>query len=308
VRTTRIVVDTEVGLTVDIWPTEPTSSPAAGPDASAAAGHEAPAAFLLIHGLASNAHLWWGSARRLTQLGHPAATVDQRGHGRSDKPDGGYTLDRACEDLVEVVQALRGTEPGWDGPVIIAGQSWGANVALELGYRFPESFAGVVCVDGGTIELSGRFADWETCAQALAPPRTTGRPAADIEALMRQAHPTWPEEGLAAQMANFRLREDGTVEPRLSFDHHMQLLRALWDHRPSTRYPDLKAPVLFVPADSGTPSTWTSDKRSSVDAALAAIPRAAAHWFSPADHDVHAQFPVEVADVIHAAATRGVLA
>jgi pimeloyl-ACP methyl ester carboxylesterase len=301
-------VDSGVGLTIDIWPTEPTSSPAAVTDPSGALGSHPPAAFLLVHGLASNAHLWWGSARRLAELGHPTVTVDQRGHGRSDKPAGGYTLDRACEDLVEVVEELRRTEPGWDGAVIIAGQSWGANVALELGYRLPESFAGVVCVDGGTIELSGRFADWETCAQALAPPRTTGRPAADIEALMRKAHPAWPEEGLAAQMANFLLREDGTVEPRLHFDHHMQLLRALWDHLPSTRYPDLKVPVLFVPADSGGPSTWTNDKRASVEAAVGAIPRATAHWFSPADHDIHAQFPVELADVIHAAATDGVLA
>ena len=291
-RTTRIRVDGDVGLTVDLWPTSATPT----------------AAFLLVHGLASNAHLWWGSARRLAELGHPAATVDQRGHGRSDKPAGGYTLDRACDDLVAVVDELRTSEPGWDGVVMIAGQSWGANVALELGYRRPDAFAGVVCVDGGTIELSGRFPDWEACAEALAPPPTTGRPAADIESFLRQAHPDWPEEGLAAQMANFLLREDGTVEPRLSFDNHMQLLRALWDHRPTTRYPEVRVPVLFVPADNGTPSTWASDKRSSVDAAVAAIPRAEAHWFSPADHDIHAQFPVELADVIHAAATHGVLA
>lgn len=294
-RTTRIAVDGDVGLTVDVWAPEPaTTSPP-------------PPAFLLVHGLASNAHLWWGSARRLAELGHPTATVDQRGHGRSDKPEDGYTLDRACEDLETVVAELRGSEPGWDGVVMIAGQSWGANVALELGYRRPETFAGVVCVDGGTIELSSRFPDWEACAEMLAPPRTTGRPAADIESFMRQAHPGWPEEGLSAQMANFLLREDGTVEPRLSFDNHMQLLRALWDHQPSSRYSEMKVPVLFVPADSGAPSTWTSDKRSSVDAAVTAIPRAEAHWFSPADHDVHAQFPLELADVMHAAATAGVL-
>ena len=163
-RTTRIAVDGDVGLSVDIWPTE--SEPPAT---------SAPPAFLLVHGLASNAHLWWGSARRLAEQGHAAATVDQRGHGRSDKPARGYTLDQACEDLVAVVEELRATEPGWDGVVMIAGQSWGANVALELGYRRPETFAGVVCVDGGTIELSGRFPDWEACALALAPPTTTGR-------------------------------------------------------------------------------------------------------------------------------------
>lgn len=297
-RTTRVTVDGQVGLTVDIWP------PAAHVEPRPAAGT---LAFLLVHGLASNAQLWWGSARRLAQRGHAVATVDQRGHGRSDKPDRGYTLDRACEDLVKVVEELGRTEPGWDGAVMIAGQSWGANIALELGYRLPDLFAGVVCVDGGTIELSGRFPDWDSCAKALAPPRTQGRPAADIEAFMRQAHPGWPEEGVAAQMANFLQREDGTVEPRLGFDNHMQLLRALWEHHPSSRYADIKVPVLFVPADSGVPSDWTNDKRSSVESATSAIPRSEAHWFAPADHDLHAQFPVELADVIHDAVTSGVL-
>lgn len=306
-RTSRIPVDGDVGLAVDLWPAA-FGSAASSSAAARQAGSSAPVPFLLIHGLASNAHLWWGSARRLAELGHPAATVDQRGHGRSDKPDTGYTLDQACDDLVAVVEQLRRSEPGWDGAVMIAGQSWGANVALELGYRLPRTFTGVICVDGGTIELSTRFPDWETCAQALAPPRTTGRPAVDIEAYMRKAHQGWPEEGIAAQMANFVLREDGTVEPRLSFDNHMQLLRALWEHHPSSRYPDIAAPVLFVPADSGTVSDWSTDKRASVEAAVAAIPRADAHWFSPADHDVHAQFPVELAEVIHAAATSGVLA
>ena len=293
-RTARFSVDGEISLAADIWPASPDA--ASGP------------ALLLVHGLASNAQLWWGSARRLAELGHPSVTVDQRGHGRSDKPGAGYTLDRACDDLLALVDHLRAEESGWDGPVVIAGQSWGANVSLELGYRMPTTFAGVVCVDGGTIELSTRFPDWESCAGALAPPRTTGRPVTDIESYMHQAHPGWPEEGIAAQMANFILREDGTVEPRLSFDNHMQLLRALWDHHPSTRYPGMKVPVLFFPADSGSPSNWTDDKRASVDAAVSAIPRAAAHWFAPADHDVHAQFPLELADVIHQSLSTGTLA
>ena len=303
-RTRRIGVETDVSpvvdisLVVDVWPAASVEEAAAG----------TPAAFLLVHGLASNAQLWWGSARRLAELGHAAVTVDQRGHGRSDKPDNGYTLDRACEDLMAVVSELRASEAGWDGPIVIAGQSWGANIALELGYRQPETFPGVVCVDGGTIELSHRFPDWEACAAALAPPRTTGRAAAELESYMKQAHRGWPAEGIDAQMANFLIREDGTVEPRLSFENHMKLLRAMWDHLPSTRYAGMKVPVLFVPADSGAATGWTQDKRASIDAAVAVTPRSGAHWFSPADHDIHAQFPVELAEVMHTEVTEGLLA
>ena len=287
----RVPVGVDTSLAVDLWPAETGSE----------------AAFLLVHGLSSNAQLWWGSAARLSELGHPVAAVDQRGHGRSDKPAEGYTLDQACDDLLSLAAHLREIVPGFDRRLIVAGQSWGANVALELGYRRPDVFSGVVCVDGGTIELAARFPDWESCAAALAPPRTTGRRAADIEGFMNQAHPTWPASGVAAQMANFEVMADGTVAPRLSFENHMKLLRALWGHHPSTRYAGMKVPVLMVPADSGQAS-WTADKGKSVDEALAALPRGKSHWFSPADHDIHAQFPVELADVLHLEATEGILA
>ncbi|HEV2369080.1 MAG TPA: alpha/beta hydrolase, partial [Acidimicrobiales bacterium] len=252
------------------------------------------------------AQLWWGSAERLNALGHACATVDQRGHGRSDKPDDGYTLERAWRDLMAVIEALRSGD--WFGPrLIVAGQSWGANVVLELGWQHPEAVAGVVCVDGGTIELSARFADWESCAGALAPPRLVGTPRTEIEAYFRSAHGDWPESGIEASLANFETREDGTIAPWLTFERHMKLLRALWEHRPSSRYPEMKVPVLLVPADSGG-RTGSVSKRDEVDAAVAAIPAARAHWFSPADHDIHAQHPVELADLMHSEATDGVLA
>lgn len=301
--TLRFPVEDGVSLAVDTWEPSETGQ-----------GVDPAAAFLLVHGLASNSRLWWGSAERLAALGHAVASVDQRGHGRSDKPATGYTLEQACADLMRVVARLRADEAGpEDGRgfgrrLIVAGQSWGANVALELGYRHPDVFNGVVCVDGGTIELSSRFPDWESCSAVMAPPRTIGRPAADIEAFMARTHADWPASGRFAQMANFEIRADGTVAPWLSFENHMALLRALWEHRPSTRYPDITVPVLFVPAENMGQVRWTADKRAAVDEAVAAIPRAAAHWFSPADHDIHAQFPVELADLLHHESTEGILA
>ena len=47
-------------------------------------------AFVLVHGLASNARLWDGVGDRLAELGHASIAVDQRGHGESSKPDTGY--------------------------------------------------------------------------------------------------------------------------------------------------------------------------------------------------------------------------
>lgn len=283
--TERVAVTGGAEVAVDVWPGDG-------------------AGMLLVHGLASNARLWDGVAARLAGLGHAVATVDQRGHGRSDKPDWGYDFPTVCADLVAVVSALRAIQgEAWERPVVV-GQSWGANVVLELAWRQPDLTRGVACVDGGTIELAERFATWEACAEVLAPPRLTGARADDFEAMIRRFHPTWPESGIQGTLANAEVRPDGTVAPWLSFEHHMQILRSLYGHRPSQRYPELAVPVLFVPADTGEVA-WTADKRRSIDAALAAVPKADARWFSPADHDIHAQFPGELAQVLHDAVADG---
>lgn len=257
--------------------------------------HGAPATaatgFILVHGLASNARLWDGVARSLAARGHPVAAVDQRGHGLSDKPHDGYDFATVTDDLHALIGAL-----GWGRPVV-AGQSWGGNVVIELAWRFPGLARGIACIDGGTIELGHRFPTWEACEAALAPPRLAGTAASRIEAAIRATHPDWPEDGIAGAMHNFEVMPDGTVRPWLARDRHLAILRALWEHRPSTRYAGIADPVLLVPADSGD-AGWTAEKRAGVDRAVASLARARARWFSPADHDVHAQYPDELADTL----------
>lgn len=247
--------------------------------------------FVLVHGLASNARLWDGVAAALAARGHTVVAVDQRGHGRSSKPDHGYDFDTVVADLLAVIGALE-----LDRPVVV-GQSWGGNVVVELGATAPERVRGIVAVDGGFIELGGRFSTWDDCRAALTPPRLVGTPFSTMEQRMRAFHPHWPEEGIRGALANFEVRDDGTIAPWLTLDRHLQILRALFDHRPSTVFPRVDVPVLLVPADTGDVA-WTHDKRDAVDAALALLPQGEAHWFSPADHDIHAQYPVELADLL----------
>lgn len=263
--------------------------------------------FLLVHGLASNARLWEAVATALAAEDHAVAAVDLRGHGRSSRPPGGYDLATAVSDLTTLVGLLApDLGPPFDRPVAV-GQSWGGNVVLEFAYRHPGLTRGVACVDGGTIELARRFATWERCAAVLAPPRFDGTTAAEVEAMMRSTHPDWPETGIAGSMANFEVGEDGTVAPRLSREHHMEILRDLFAHRPSALYPGMRVPVLLVPADTGD-GEWTESKRAEVVEAEASIPRARVRWFSPADHDIHAQYPDQLAEVLHAATLDGFFA
>jgi len=264
-------------------------------------GDPAATPFVLVHGLASNLRLWDGVAAHLHARGHTVVAVDQRGHGQSDAPDSTYSMDVAVADLRTIIDALALVRP------VLAGQSWGGNVVLEYGWRHPREVRGIVCVDGGVIELAEWFPEWEACLAALTPPRLDHLTPAEIEARMRASHPEFSDWAIAAALACFRVRDNGTIEPRLARAHHLQILRSLWEHRPSTRYPTLEPPTMLILADTGD-AARTEHKRRAEARALESAPRLRSHWFSPAYHDVHSQFPDRVADLLADAARDGFFA
>ena len=249
--------------------------------------------FLLVHGLSSNRRTWERVGGRLHDLGHPVASVDLRGHGRSDKPDEGYDFATMGADLLKVLDAA-----GFDSAVL-AGQSTGGNIVVDLAGRAPERTLGVVGVDGGALELSRQWPEWDGCREALAPPPLAGTPAAKIEAAVRRSHPTWSDWGIEVTMANYERLPDGTIRPWLSFERHVSILRSLWEHRPSVVIPTLQAPVLLALADAG--DDWADQKRSLAEEINDAAPKVRVEWFPQGDHDLHVQFPVEVGDLLHGA-------
>lgn len=249
--------------------------------------------WLLVHGLASNARLWDGVAIELARLGHPVVAVNQRGHGQSSKPEDSYDMVTVSEDLHLLIDQL-----GWDRPAV-AGQSWGGNVVLELGYRHPDAVAVVACVDGGFIDLQSAFPNWDDAAAALAPPPLAGMRYAEVERWIGEMAADWPATGRSGTLANFEVRDDGTIAPWLTAERHLDVLRGLWEHEPSTRYPQMVPPVLLIAADTGDVA-WSDSKHRAVEAAVAGLPRGRAVWFD-AHHDVHAQHPVEVAQLLHRA-------
>jgi pimeloyl-ACP methyl ester carboxylesterase len=258
----------------------------------------AAAPFVLLHGLASNLRLWDGVADYLQARGHTVVALDQRGHGRSDAPESGYDMDTVVADVRAVIEAL-----GLSRPVVV-GQSWGGNVVLEYGWRHPDAVRGITCVDGGLIELAEWFPSWEECLAALTPPRLDHLTLPQLEGRMRATSPALPDRAIAAALHCFRVREDGRIEPRLARHRHLLILRSLWEHRPSTRFSSLRPPIMLVLADTGDHARTAAKRRAEARARTAA-PRLRSHWFSPAHHDVHAQFPERVGDLLAGAVREG---
>jgi pimeloyl-ACP methyl ester carboxylesterase len=97
---------------------------------------------------------------------------------------------------------------------------------------------------------------------------------------------------------------DGTLRPWLNLERHMMVLRGLWEHHPTLIYSQITVPVMFVPAE-GPSGIFNETKRSAIEHAMQLVPKAKVEWFSPADHDLHAQHPERFAQVVHAAITEG---
>jgi pimeloyl-ACP methyl ester carboxylesterase len=107
---------------------------------------------LLVHGLNSTAWSWTPIARRLGPVARTVA-MDLRGHGLSDAPTSGYTLDQLAEDVVAVAEGS-GLLAGVDPALVLAGHGYGGIVAAWAAARLGARCAGLVLVDGGWEDLA----------------------------------------------------------------------------------------------------------------------------------------------------------
>lgn len=243
-------------------------------------------AFLLVHGLASNARLWDGVGERLSQHGYASIALDQRGHGLSSKPESGYDFATVTADLAALVERT------FARPVVVAGQSWGGNVVLEFAARYPQIASSCVLVDGGFIKLRDRFPDWDVARTALAPPDFSGFTVERMEVMRSTRFPDWPQSGIDGQTANFEIMSSGTVRPWLTRDNHIRILRELWEHDPFSTAPRVSAPTLIIAV--GASDEARAEQVESFAGLLAA---ASVEWIE-ADHDVHAQHPERVSELM----------
>ena len=208
---------------------------------------------LLLHGLASSSHIWDLVAPRLADAGMRAVAIDQRGHGRSSKPSSAYGFDATVSDAAAVIRALRLGRP------VVAGHSWGANVALELAIARPRSVSALVLVDGGFLSLRERM-DWPTARRELAPPEIAGLHMDDLLGWARtelgRTLDVTPEIE-AVVLSLMHVDRDGKIRPRLSRANHLRILRALWAQDTIGLLRRVRVPtlVLAVRAIAGTPDS-----------------------------------------------------
>ncbi len=125
---------------------------------------------IFLHGLVmDNMSSWYYTVANAVARNERVVLYDLRGHGLSERPRSGYTVEDSVEDLRCLLDALE-----IDQPVYLAGNSYGGLVSLAFTRKFPERVAGLILVEAhfpvegwgekvaGTLEVGGVWIDKPT--------------------------------------------------------------------------------------------------------------------------------------------------
>ena len=98
---------------------------------------------MLLHGFPEFWYAWRHQAGPLAAAGYRVAMPDQRGYGRSDKPQGrrDYQLDKLAEDIIGIAKALNHER------FQVVGHDWGGVVAWQLATRHFAHLEGMVILN-----------------------------------------------------------------------------------------------------------------------------------------------------------------
>ena len=257
---------------------------------------------ILLHGLASNARIWDLVAPYLVDAGLTLYAPDTRGHGLTDPAEDGYDTNTFIGDLAAFIRANDLERP------VMVGHSWGGMLALEYAARFPfgpRSPSGLILVDGGFVQLDrGEGTTWEETRRRLEPPKLIGTPVEVIEEILQAPKKNWHpgDDAVRSMLADFEVDQDGAVYPHLSYEHHMQILRSIWEFHPYKCFSQVSCPVMAVVAETPDPTPeeqqFIDRKRQDLERASQALPDLQVVWMKDSVHDIPLQRPAELGNLM----------
>ena len=98
---------------------------------------------VFLHPWSTNRFIWAFQLMAFSRT-HQCIAVDHRGHGQSDKPDGGYAITEMAADVNAILDDV-----GADKAVLV-GNSIGGMVAMQTCLDYPERVIGALVLSSGT--------------------------------------------------------------------------------------------------------------------------------------------------------------
>jgi len=180
-------------------------------------------AIVLLHGTSANHAVWADVADRLAARA-TVISLDQRGHGRSDKPEHGYTGPDFAGDVVTVLDVL-GIQRA-----VVGGHSLGGRNAWLTAALHPERVDAAVVVDYTPYVEPTVIDDLEV--RVAAGFRTFGDPG-EVEDYLRSRYGRILPAAIARRARwGYRQTIDGTWVPRADPEAMRELIdgfRTPWD-------------------------------------------------------------------------------
>ena len=213
---------------------------------------------LLIHGLGSSTEDWDPQVDALAGE-FTVITYDVRGHGKTAKPDGKYTVPQFSDDAARLIRHLA------LGPVHVMGLSMGGMIGFQLAVDHPELVRSLIIVNSGPEMIVRTWRERVAILQRRLIVRMMGMRKMG-EVLAGRLLPA-PEHGaLRATFADRWARNDKGA--------YLRALSALVGWSVMARLPSITCPVLVVSGDLDyTPVAWKRDYTSRMPhASLVVIP------------------------------------
>jgi len=238
------------------------------------AGQGDPVVF--IHGLGSSARDWEYQVPFFAPR-YRVVVFDVRGHGRSDKPTGPYSVPLFAQDAAALIRALEAA------PAHVVGISMGGMIALQLAVDEPALVRSLVVVNSGPELVVRTFRERLMILQRFLIVRLLGMRKMG-EVLSQRLFPR-PDQAPLRQMFVERWAEN---DPRA----YREAMRALVGWSVADRLGDIRCPTLVIASDQDyTPV-------SAKEAYVARMPNARLVVIPDAHHAVTVERPEEFNQVL----------
>ena len=222
-------------------------------------------ALVLLHGITDNGLCWTRVAEALGRE-YDVVMLDSRGHGLSDAPARGYSVEMLAADVVGLIEALGLRQP------LLLGHSMGADTAAFVASRYPDQVRAVLLEDppwrDERLRLSAHdralmAAEWRASIH-----ERREMTEAELAELCRTENPGWDEAEVEPWAASKR-----QVSPHVA--EYVTAPRPGWREVVA----QVRCPGLLLTGDPHRGSIVTPDVAAAVQAAwplcrVAAIPNA----------------------------------
>jgi 2-(acetamidomethylene)succinate hydrolase len=240
---------------------------------------------LCMHGITANAYVFEPIIELLAD-GFRVVSIDQRGHGRSGRPER-YAAEDFAQDVATLVDELA------CGPAVLLGHSLGARNAIVAANLHPEQVQSVVAVDftpfiEATVleELEARVKGGDRIFADLA----------EVEAYLSQRYPLLPRDAIRRRAQHGYRKVESGYRP-LADANAMALTAA--GLRASIEAPlrSIKQKTILVRGAQSKlvgPQAWARTRELRPDLEAVEVP--------DADHYVHEEQPAAIAALVQRAA------